>query len=226
MCEIPGIGESIAAKLLQNGIKSKKHIMELCKKLNAGDEIPNTGINISTTMFAGMKFEAHCDKNRMSVKEHDILANPMLKWLKEQKQVVKTDVVGSRRRFNNQKNYTIGDVDLIVLTEDENFWKETINLLDLVVMAGPKKVSGIKNSKHIDIKFTNNKNWGAMLMHGTGSAMFNIKMRQIAITKGLCLSEYGLKNNDTQEYVAGATEEEIFKALNIKYIKPQNRSWK
>jgi len=226
LCEIPGIGEVNAEKLLNKGIKSKNHLMELCEKLNAGDEIPNTGMNISTTMFAGMKFEAHCDKNRMSVKEHDELANPMLEWLNKQKKVIKTDVVGSRRRFNNQKKYTIGDVDLIVATEDENFWKTTIDLLDLVVMAGPKKVSGIKNSKHIDIKFTNNSNWGAMLMHGTGSAMFNIKMRQIAIAKGLSLSEYGLKNNKTQEYIAGSTEEEIFKKLNIEYVKPQDRNLK
>jgi len=46
-------------------------------------------------------------------------------------------------------------------------------------------------------------------------------MRKIAIKKGLKLNEYGLFKNNKK--IAGEREEDIYKKLGVKYLKPEQR---
>ena len=55
----------------------------------------------------------------------------------------------------------------------------------------------------------------------TGSKDHNIALREMAIKKGWKLNEYGLFRGKKQ--VAGRTEEEIYKALGLRYIEPEMR---
>ena len=43
--------------------------------------------------------------------------------------------------------------------------------------------------------------WGAQLMASTGPAQYNIRKRFLVKRKGLKLSEYGLFNRDSGEYI-------------------------
>jgi len=56
-----------------------------------------------------------------------------------------------------------------------------------------------------------------------GSKAHNIKLRELAIKKGYKLNEYGLFKMDTDEKVAGRTEEEIYNALGLPWIPPTMR---
>ena len=58
-------------------------------------------------------------------------------------------------------------------------------------------------------------------MYFTGSKAHNIKLRQLAIKKGLKLSEYGIFRKDKK--IAGRTEEEMYKTLGLIYIPPELR---
>ena len=58
-------------------------------------------------------------------------------------------------------------------------------------------------------------------MYFTGSKETNVELRRIAIAKGLKLNEYGVFNGD--EFIAGRTEEDVFKSLGMKYIEPELR---
>jgi DNA polymerase (family 10) len=48
-------------------------------------------------------------------------------------------------------------------------------------------------------------------------------MRSLAIKKGYKLNEYGLFEKETEKYVAGKTEEEIYNKLGLGYIEPELR---
>ena len=63
-------------------------------------------------------------------------------------------------------------------------------------------------------------------MKNIGSAKFNIKLRCVALSKGMMLSEYGLVNQETKEIIASETEEEIFEKLGVPYVAPWQRSIK
>lgn len=139
----------------------------------------------------------------------------------------KFKIVGSHRR---KVNRDYGDLDIVVA--DTTLDKVYNAILPVVkVISTPRHGEKIITSvidlgnKHIQLEFTlaESKSFGAALLHSTGSNEFNIALRSRAKKMGLLLNQYGLHNRDTGDYVAGATEEEIFKALGLKFIPSEAR---
>jgi DNA polymerase/3'-5' exonuclease PolX len=60
------------------------------------------------------------------------------------------------------------------------------------------------------------------IMHFTGSGDFNQKMRNIAKQKNMKLNEYELLDSNNKKIKINS-ENDIFKNLNMEYIKPENR---
>ena len=73
----------------------------------------------------------------------------------------------------------------------------------------------------MDIRFLPEESYGAALLYFTGSKDFNVMMRKKAIDKGYLLNEYALFENG--EYIAVATEKEVFDKLEMKPVEPKNR---
>lgn len=63
--------------------------------------------------------------------------------------------------------------------------------------------------------------YGAALQYFTGSKDHNIRMRDLAISKGWKLNEYGLYDGDKR--VAGEEEEDVYNRLGISWIPPELR---
>src|SRR5262249_15796067 len=63
----------------------------------------------------------------------------------------------------------------------------------------------------------------AALQYFTGSKDHNVALRQRALKMGYTLSEYALTKVDTNERVAGATEQEVYAALGLAWIPPELR---
>ncbi len=61
------------------------------------------------------------------------------------------------------------------------------------------------------------------MQYFTGSKAHNVALRQRALKMGYTLSEYSLAKLDTEEPVAGKTEEEIYAKLKLDYIPPELR---
>ena len=72
-----------------------------------------------------------------------------------------------------------------------------------------------------DLRVVPSDSFGAALMYFTGSKEHNIRLREMAIKKGLKLNEYGLYRGEKQ--VAGATEEEVYEKLGLPPIAPELR---
>lgn len=87
----------------------------------------------------------------------------------------------------------------------------------------PKKS---KIARRIDIRFVPYQSYSASILYFTGSKNFNTAMRAHALHKGYTLNEYGLfklENGKKTEQVICPTEEDIFKALDYKYVEPEQR---
>lgn len=65
--------------------------------------------------------------------------------------------------------------------------------------------------------------FGSLLVHFTGSKMHNILLRRLALSKGLSISEYGIKNLKTKEKYTFKTEKNFYNFLGLNYIEPQKR---
>jgi DNA polymerase (family 10) len=132
----------------------------------------------------------------------------------------KYDIAGSIR----QGKEMVGDVDIVIIPKtpvDEFITKikETIEF----EYGGTKKLFGMFMGRPVNIFITNEDSYGACLYQSTGPAMYNVHKRRLAKSKGFKLNEYGLFNRETNEKVAGHTEESIFETLGWSYKEPTER---
>ncbi|MFA4820338.1 MAG: DNA polymerase/3'-5' exonuclease PolX [Candidatus Aenigmatarchaeota archaeon] len=150
-----------------------------------------------------------------------LLADELIGELKKSKDVYKISSAGSLRRMKE----TIGDIDLLVASKKpgaviEYFTK--IKNVSSVIVQGPTKASvRLENGIQADLRVLPEREYGSALMYFTGSKEHNIELRKIAISRKMKLSEYGLFYKN--KFVAGRTEEEVYKKLDMSYIEPEMR---
>ena len=126
-----------------------------------------------------------------------------------------------------QGKQMIGDIDIVVIPKDEpQVFLEKVKDVIEYEYGATKKIFGMFEDRPINIFVTSEKSMGASLYQCTGPVRYNLRMRKIAKTKGFKLNEYGLWTRETNEYVAGATEESIFTALGLNFQKPTDRRGK
>ena len=77
--------------------------------------------------------------------------------------------------------------------------------------------------RRIDIRYVPIKYFISARLYFTGSALFNIKMRQRAKKLGYKLSEYGLTKLSDGSPVKITSEEDFFTILKMSYLEPKYR---
>ena len=73
----------------------------------------------------------------------------------------------------------------------------------------------------MDLRVVPEESWGAALQYFTGSKAHNVKVRQVAISHGLKLNEYGVFRG--KKKIAGKTEKEVYEAIGLPYLEPELR---
>jgi len=136
---------------------------------------------------------------------------------------------GSLRRGRE----TVGDLDVLVTgkccVDDEQRAQLLAHIIKLpglmeVIAQGDNKVSfRLRSGMQVDVRTLSPDSFGAAMQYFTGSKSHNVALRQRALKMGFTLSEYSLAELDTNEPVAGKTEEEIYSKLKLDYIPPELR---
>ena len=135
---------------------------------------------------------------------------------------------GSLRRGRE----TVGDLDLLVtgpacepdVVAAAVEHVATLPLIDKLLARGQNKVSfTLRNNLQVDVRLLPRASYGAALQYFTGSKHHNVALRQRAIKRGLTLSEYALLRLEDNTIVAAASEEDIYRALELDYIAPELR---
>jgi DNA polymerase (family X) len=130
--------------------------------------------------------------------------------------------VGSLRRGCE----TCGDLDILAAGAPPTLMEAFTGykMVERVLAHGDTKSSVLLwGGFQADLRLVNRDSQGAALQYFTGSKPHNIVLRDRAIKRGLKLNEYGLFKNDNGEPVAGRTEEEIYRALDLAFIPPELR---
>lgn len=151
------------------------------------------------------------------------IAEEILAELRGNKAVKRADVAGSLRRMRE----TIGDIDLLVASERPSTVMEAFASLSYVdrVMARGDTKSQVVTTKglQVDLRVVEPEVWGAALQYFTGSQAHNVHVREIAVRKGLKLSEYGLFRAKSGKLIVAETEEEVYERLGLPWIPPTLR---
>jgi len=135
---------------------------------------------------------------------------------------VRSSLAGSIRRMRE----TIGDVDILAVSNDSASVIDAIvnyPLVKNITARGETKASVIIETYNlqVDLRVVSEGSYGAALQYFTGSAAHNVKLRGLAKDMDLKINEYGVFRGD--ENIAGRTEEEVYKILNLAWIPPELR---
>ncbi|MFQ6013003.1 MAG: DNA polymerase/3'-5' exonuclease PolX [Thermoplasmata archaeon] len=149
------------------------------------------------------------------------MAESLVAYLQAHAPIDNIAIGGSLRRMRE----TIGDIDILVAsTEPAEVMLAFVGMPEVkeVLLQGNTKSSVIlTDGMQADLRVLDADSYGAGLLYFTGSKDHNIRLRSLAIAQGMKLSEYGVFRGE--ERVAGATEEEVYRALGLPYIEPELR---
>jgi len=217
---IEGMGPR-RAKILYEKLKIRT-LKDLEKKARAHKIAPLFGFGKKTekNILEGIEF---LKKSKGRSLLGDILpqVREISDKLKELKEVEKITAVGSVIRMKE----TIGDVDfLIASSKPQKIMDFFVSLPGVLKVwgKGPTKASvRMEQGFDVDIRVVPKKSYGAALQYFIGSKEHNIALRNIAISKGLKLNEYGLFKGS--KMIAGKDEKEIYRILGMPWIPPELR---
>ena len=130
---------------------------------------------------------------------------------------------GSIRR----RQETIGDIDILASSDSPEELMACFNTLPIVkevIAHGPTKSSVLSvDDLQIDLRVVKPESFGSALQYFTGSKNHNVKLRELALKRGLKINEYGIFEGETGRRIGGNTEEEIYNALGLACMPPELR---
>jgi DNA polymerase (family 10) len=150
------------------------------------------------------------------------IASTLIEYLRRFAPAAGLEAVGSLRRACE----TNGDIDILASGADASLMDRFIEYdgVERVLAHGDTKSSvRLTGGVQADLRLVAADCRGAALQYFTGSKTHNVALRERAVGRGLKLNEYGLFRLDTNERIAGATEEGIYSALDLELVPPELR---
>lgn len=148
----------------------------------------------------------------------------LLEHLKKAPGVVRAELAGSVRRMRE----TVADVDIIVSAPDpEPVFKQLTSMSDVaqVLGQGESKASvrllDQDGDLQVDLRVLPDEDFATALHHFTGSKAHHIRLRGLAIDKGLKISEWGVTRGD--EKLKITTEDDLYALLDMDPVPPELR---
>jgi DNA polymerase (family 10) len=151
------------------------------------------------------------------------LALELIAYLGERSRAEDLTYAGSLRR----QEPTVGDIDLLCTADDAGPIIEAFVAYpgaEAVLAEGATKASiWLAGGLQVDLRVLAAPVFGNLLQHFTGSREHNIQLRELAVRKGLRVSENGIVDLTTGNTIRCRTEDEVYAALGLPYIPPELR---
>jgi DNA polymerase (family X) len=150
------------------------------------------------------------------------VAQEILTRLRETPGVIAAEAGGSLRRMRP----TVGDLDLLVSTTDpKSVMDAFINdprVMEVLSHGEIKSSVEYHNHLRAQLWVQPPERYGSALVYATGSKDHNVRLREMALDRGLSLSDRGFLKEDQTEILC-ATEEEVYALLDLPWIPPEIR---
>lgn len=225
MLEIPGLGaKKIKAMHKSLGIDSIEALQKACE---AGEVAALKGFGKKTEekLLLGIKNREAYGKRHLWWAARGV-AEPILAGLKALPEVVHASHAGSLRR----KRETVGDLDFIVGSDSPEpimaWFVSQEGVVEVTANGETKSSVRFASGLQADLRVVPPAQFAFALHHFTGSKEHNVMMRQRALSKGLSLSEWGLKpvaDETFENSLKADTEEGLFAHLGLSWVPPELR---
>jgi len=222
LLSVPGLGPK-TAKLLSDKLKIRNlDDLEQLAKEHRLSGLPGIKEKTEKNILKGIEMLKRGMERRPLGKVLPI-ADDIVEHLKKSSPVNKITLAGSIRRWKD----TIKDIDLLATAGDAkavmNAFVHLPHVRD-VLMHGPTKSSVvIHEGLQVDLRVVEEDSFGAALAYFTGSKAHNIKLREMAVKRGLKINEYGIFREEDDRKLGGEKEEDIYRILGLPFISPELR---
>jgi DNA polymerase (family 10) len=220
---VPGLGPKTARKLwTELGVQSEADLRAAAEQGRLA-EVPGLGPKSQEKVLAALS------KPKKTVERKTLLGRVLdpveraVEELRAHPAVVRVSEAGSVRR----RCETVRDLDIIATAGDPaaltaHFVAQPW-VAEVVAHGSTKATVVSHDGLRFDLRVVPPENYGNLLQHFTGSKAHNVAMREEAVTRGLSISEYGVKNVETEEVLTAADEEELYELLGYAWIPPELR---
>lgn len=230
LLDIPSFGPKKAFRLVSHfKLTNEKTVIQDVKKLAEDGKIAELDgfgeKSQSDILRAINEYGAGVNKtSRMVLPFAGELAEKIIAYMEKSPDVLKIYPLGSLRR----RKETIGDIDLAVATKHpEKVLQHFVDYpyKERIIEKGEATSSIlITGGKHVDLMVQPPAAFGSLLQHFTGSKEHNIHLRELALKKGLSLSEYGIRDKTNPEKLVQYDDEvKFYKALGLEWMPPEMR---
>ncbi len=223
--QVPGLGPKKIALIWKTLNITALSELETAAKDGKLSGLPGMGAKSEAAILEGIASLAR-RSGRIPLGRAYPLAQEIIKTLKKVKGVVEAESAGSLRRMRS----TVGDLDILVASKDSSAVMEAF-----INLPGVSRVLG-KGETKSSIEFTDGvraqvwvhapEKFGTALQYATGSKDHNVQLRQIALSKGLSLSEHSFTKGNPSAgsgEILCATEKEVYETLGLPWIPPELR---
>lgn len=218
LTRVPGIGPKSAMRYIAQGIKSLEDLKKYAYSGNARRPVKL----LEAIAYAEIDTTGRIPRQFIeSVAEHS------LKILRQLPEVESADITGSYRR----KKSTVKDLDILVASTDPAPVVGRFLSMGTLIESGDKKASiysffnrqGMEPRRfRIDLMIVPPKSYGAALCHFTGSKEHNVRLRGIAKSRGITVSQNGVYAADGS-WLGGENEGDLYNVLGLEYVEPEDR---
>ena len=224
MTRIPGLGPKRARRLYEElGIDTLASLRTAAEAQQIRD-LKGFGPKAEASILEGLDAGAGDQpKARVTLPTALESAEAIVAQLREDPAVLRAEVAGSaRRRVDSVK-----DLDVVVASDDP--------AAVVTAFAGLEQLAGCdrsgdggargrtQNGLDVDLRIVPPATFGNLLQHFSGSKQHNVHLREMAVRRGLHVSEHGILDDATGTTHGFATEQEVYAFLGLPYIEPELR---
>ena len=151
------------------------------------------------------------------------VAEAILDGLRAHGAVERAEAAGSARRLADD----VKDLDIVVASDDSAAVAAAFAGLEVIARCERGGAGGARgeaqNGLKIDLRVVTPATFGNLLQHFTGSKEHNVRLREMAVRRGMHVSEHGILDDATGLTLQCTTEHEVYAALGLAYPEPELR---
>jgi DNA polymerase (family 10) len=221
---LPGFGPKRARRLYDElGIDSLDALRAACENQQIR-KLRGFGVKVEEKLLELL--EAGVDGSptpRVLLSRALVIADQIAGALREHPAADRVEVAGSIRRLAD----SVKDLDIVATASDPAALSAALAELPVIEEFFNGGDAGARASTHsgmkVDLRVVEPDQFGNVLQHLTGSQAHNVQLREMAVRKGLHVSEYGILDDASGETARCATEEEVYERLGLPWIPPELR---
>jgi len=224
LVQIPGLGPRKAVALIRElGVTSLDDLEKAAREGRVRG-LKGFGEKTEQQILEGITTLRERQGARRPLWQTRPLAEKLLELVRSAPGVVRAEIAGSIRRYAE----TNADIDLVAAAAGPveavmEVLATAPGVAEILARGGTKCSVRLREGLQADLRVVTEAQFATALHHFTGSKQHHVKLRGIARTKGLSISEYGLARIEGGEALQPSSEDDLYQLLGLEPVPPELR---